>query len=109
MLIRRGGCWREVEGRGAYLGPTDAFFERPRCTSLWFSAHTVDALVGDMDVPGAPITTTAAIYVRHRELVDERLTCLVAALTERAAPGRAATRRHASAPPSARPERATSP
>lgn len=121
VLIRRGGYWREVEGRGAYLGPTDAFFERPyveqrlthhlgdgdRCTSLWLSAQTVYALAGDTDVPSAPITTTAAIDVRHRELVaelrrgidrfevDERLTFLVAALTERAAPGRFTSRRAA--------------
>jgi AraC-like DNA-binding protein len=114
VLIRRGGYWREVEGRGAYLGPTDAFFERPfveqrlthhradgdRCTSLWLSEHTVYALAGDTDVPNAPITTTAGIDVRHRELLvalrrgtdrfelDERLAYLVGALTELAAPGR---------------------
>ena len=29
VLIRRGGYWREVNGRGASVGPTDAFFERP--------------------------------------------------------------------------------
>jgi hypothetical protein len=29
VLIRRGGYWREVNGRSAFLGPTDAFFERP--------------------------------------------------------------------------------
>jgi hypothetical protein len=29
VLVRRGGYWREVNGQGAYLGPTDAFFERP--------------------------------------------------------------------------------
>lgn len=119
VLIRRGGYWREVEGRGAYLGPTDAFFERPyveqrlthhrddgdRCTSLWLSAPTVYALAGDVEVPSAPITTTGAIDVRHRALVaslrrgidrfevDERLALLVAALTERAAPGRFTARR----------------
>ena len=86
-----------ARGRGGAArtwGRPDAFFERRRCTSLWLSAQTVYALAGDTDVPSAPITTTAAVYVRHRELVAERLTCLVAALTERAAPGRAATRAH---------------
>jgi AraC-like DNA-binding protein len=119
VLIRRGGYWREVEGKGAYLGPTDAFFERPfveqrlthhrrdgdRCTSLWLSEGAVYDLAGDACVPDEPITTTSAIDLRHRELVaelrrgidrfevDERLTRLVAALTERAAPGRFTARR----------------
>jgi AraC-like DNA-binding protein len=119
VLIRRGGYWREVEGRGSYLGPTDAFFERPyveqrlthhrddgdRCTSLWLSESTVYALAGDTVVPNAPITTSAAIDLRHRELVvglrhgmdlfevEERLASLVGALAERAAPGRFTARR----------------
>jgi hypothetical protein len=114
VLIRRGGYWREVNGRGAYLGPTDAFFERPfveqriahhrpngdRCTSLWLSERAVYALAGDAFVPDEPITTTPAIDLRHRELVvalgrgidsfevDERLAQLVGALAERAVPGR---------------------
>jgi AraC-like DNA-binding protein len=114
VLIRRGGYWREVNGQGAYLGPTDAFFERPfveqrlahhrpdgdRCTSLWLSQSAVYALAGDASVPDEPITTTPAIDLRHRELVvalrrgidrfevDERLAQLVGSLTERAAPGR---------------------
>ena len=114
VLIRRGGYWREVEGKGAHLGPTDAFFERPfveqrithhlangdRCTSLWLSEQAVCALAGDASVPDEPISTTSAIDLRHRELVvsltrgidrfeiDERLTRLVGALAERAAPGR---------------------
>jgi AraC-like DNA-binding protein len=114
VLIRRGGYWREVDGRGAYLGPTDAFFERPfveqriehhreagdRCTSLWLSEGAVDALAGDVSVPDEPITTTPAIDLCHRELVvslrrgidrfefDERVARLVGSLTERAAPGR---------------------
>jgi hypothetical protein len=83
VLIRRGGYGREVDGRGAYLGPTDAFFERPfveqriehhreagdRCTSLWLSESAVDALAGDVSVPDEPISTTPAIDLRHRELV----------------------------------------
>ncbi len=119
VLIRRGGYWREVNGRGAYLGPTDAFFERPfveqriahhraagdRCTSLWLSESAVYALTGDASVPDEPITTTPAIDLRHRELVvalrrgtdrfevDERLAQLVGALTERAVPGRFTARR----------------
>jgi AraC-like DNA-binding protein len=114
VLVRRGGYWREVNGRGGYLGPTDAFFERPfveqridhhretgdRCTSLWLSESTVYALAGDISVPDDPITTTPAIDLRHRELVvalrqgidrfelDERLAQLVGALAECAAPGR---------------------
>ena len=119
VLIRRGGYWREVNGRGAYLGPTDAFFERPfveqriahhratgdRCTSLWLSESAVYALAGDASVPDEPITTTPAIDLRHRELVvalhrgidwfevDERLAQLVGALAERAVPGRFTARR----------------
>ena len=119
VLIRRGGYWREVNGQGAYLGPTDAFFERPfveqriahhraagdRCTSLWLSEGAVYALTGDASVPDEPITTTPAIDLRHRELavalrrgidrfeVDERLAQLVGALTERAVPGRLTARR----------------
>jgi AraC-like DNA-binding protein len=119
VLVRRGGYWREVNGRGAYLGPTDAFFERPfveqriehradagdRCTSLWLSEGAVYALAGDAVVPDEPITTSPAIDLRHRELVvalrrgidrfelDERLAGLVAALAERAAPGRFTARR----------------
>jgi AraC-like DNA-binding protein len=119
VLIRRGGYWREVNGRGAYLGPTDAFFERPfveqriahhratgdRCTSLWLSESAVYALAGDASVPDEPITTTPGIDVRHRELVvalrrgidwfevDERLAQLVGALAERAVPGRFTARR----------------
>ena len=121
VLIRRGGYWREVDGRGAYLGPTDAFFERPfveqriehhreagdRCTSLWLSESTVGALAGDVSVPDQPISTTPAIDLRHRELVvslrrgidrfefDERLAQLVGSLTECAAPGRFTARRSA--------------
>jgi AraC-like DNA-binding protein len=119
VLVRRGGYWREVKGRGAYLGPTDAFFERPlveqriehhredgdRCTSLWMSKSTVCALAGALSVPDEPITTTPAIDLRHRELVvalrrgidrfevDERLAQLVGALAECAAPGRFTARR----------------
>lgn len=119
VLIRRGGYWREVNGQGAYLGPTDAFFERPfveqrlahhradgdRCTSLWLSESAVYALAGDACVPDEPITTTPAIDLSHRELavalrggtdqfeIDERLAQLVGALTERAAPGRFTARR----------------
>ena len=114
VLVRRGGYWREVNGQGAYVGPTDAFFERPfveqriehhrttgdRCTSLWLSESAVCALAGDISVPDEPITTTPAIDLRHRELVvalgrgidrfefDERLAQLVGALAECAAPGR---------------------
>ena len=119
VLIRRGGYWREVNGRGAYLGPTDAFFERPfveqrithhrangdRCTSLWLSEGAVYELAGDASVPDEPITTTPAMDLRHRELVvalrrgidrfevDERLAQLVGALAERAVPGRFTARR----------------
>jgi len=119
VLIRRGGYWREVNGRGAYLGPTDAFFERPlveqrfehhgdsgdRCTSLWLSESAAAALAGDGFVPDEPIMTTPAIDLRHRELVvalrrgidrfefDERLVELVGAVAERAAPGRFTARR----------------
>lgn len=119
VLIRRGGYWREVDGRGAYLGPTDAFFERPfveqrithhrangdRCTSLWLSESAVYALAGDASVPDAPVTTSPTIDLRHRELVvalrrgidrfelDERLAQLVGDLAERAAPGRFTARR----------------
>lgn len=119
VLIRRGGYWREVNGQGAHLGPTDAFFERPfveqrlthhraggdRCTSLWLSESAVCALAGDACVPDEPITTTPALDLRHRELaaalrrgtdqfeVDERLAQLVGALTELAAPGRFTARR----------------
>jgi AraC-like DNA-binding protein len=119
VLVRRGGYWREVNGRGAYLGPTDAFFERPyveqriehhresgdRCTSLWLSETAVCALAGDILVPDDPITTTPDIDLRHRELVaalrrgidsfelDERLVQLVGAVAERAAPGRFTARR----------------
>jgi AraC-like DNA-binding protein len=114
VLVRRGGYWREVSGRGGYVGPTDAFFERPfieqriahhrefgdRCTSLWLSEDSVCALAGDISVPDEPITTTPAIDLQHRELIvalrrgidrfefDERLVRLVGALTECAAPGR---------------------
>jgi AraC-like DNA-binding protein len=114
VLVRRGGYWREVNGKGGYLGPTDAFFERPfveqriqhhresgdRCTSIWLSEGAVDALAGDTSVPDDPITTTPAIDLRHRELVvglqrgidrfelDERLAQLVGALSECASPGR---------------------
>lgn len=121
VLVRRGGYWREVEGRGAYVGPTDAFFERPfveqriehhgdagdRCTSLWLSEVAVSALAGDAAVADRPIPTTPAIDVRHRELVvalrrgidrfelDERLAQLVGALAERATPGRFTARRAA--------------
>jgi AraC-like DNA-binding protein len=119
VLVRRGGYWREVNGRGAYLGPTDAFFERPfveqriehhretgdRCTSLWLSESAVCALAGDTTVPDEPITTTPTIDLRHRELVvalrrgidrfefDERLVQLVGAVAESAAPGRFTARR----------------
>jgi AraC-like DNA-binding protein len=119
VLVRRGGYRREVNGRGAYLGPTDAFFERPfveqriehhretgdRCTSLWLSESAVCALAGDTTVPDEPITTTPAIDLRHRELVvalrrgidrfefDERLVQLVGAVAESAAPGRFTARR----------------
>ncbi len=119
VLIRRGGYWREVNGRGAYLGPTDAFFERPfveqrithhrtngdRCTSLWLSENAVYELAGDACVPDEPITTTPATDLRHRELVvalrrgidrfeaDERLAQLVGDLAERAVPGRFTARR----------------
>jgi AraC-like DNA-binding protein len=121
VFVRRGGYWREVNGHGAYLGPTDAFFERPfaeqrithhrdggdRCLSLWLSEDAVCALTGDGCVPDEAITTTPAIDLRHRELVvalrrgvdrfelDERLVHLVGALTERAAPGRLTARRSA--------------
>lgn len=121
VLIRRGGYWREVNGRGTYLGPTDAFFERPyveqrfnhhrdvgdRCTSLWLSEGGVTSLAGDAAVPDGPITTTAAIDLRHRELVvalrrgtdrfevEERLAELVGSLAERAVPGRFTARRSA--------------
>jgi AraC-like DNA-binding protein len=119
VLVRRGGYWREVNGRGAYLGPTDAFFERPfveqrlthhrdtgdRSTSLWLSEGAVTALAGDAAVPDEPITTTPVIDLRHRQLVvalrrgidgfefDERLAQLVGGLAERAAPGRFTARR----------------
>jgi AraC-like DNA-binding protein len=119
VLVRRGGYLREVNGQGAYVGPTDAFFERPhieqrfqhhrdtgdRCTSLWLSESAVCALAGDGSVPDEPISTTPAIDLQHRELVvalrrgidrfelDERLAQLVGALTERAAPGRFTARR----------------
>ena len=119
VFIRRGGYWREVNGRGAYLGPTDAFFERPfveqriehhrdtgdRCTSLWLSESAVDGLAGDVSVPDEPISTTPAIDLRHRELVvslrrgidrfefDEQLAQLVGSLTECAAPERFTARR----------------
>jgi AraC-like DNA-binding protein len=119
VLVRRGGYWREVNGRGAYLGPTDAFFERPfveqrivhhgdagdRSTSLWLSEDAVTALAGDAAVPDEPIMTTPAIDLQHRELFaalrhgidrfefDERLAHLVGALAERAAPGRFTARR----------------
>jgi AraC-like DNA-binding protein len=119
VLIRRGGYWREVNGRGAYLGPTDAFFERPfveqriehhqdtgdRCTSLWLSESAVCALAGDASVPDQPVMTTPAIDLQHRDLVaalrrgidrfelDERLARLVGALAECAVPGRLTARR----------------
>jgi AraC-like DNA-binding protein len=119
VLVRRGGYYREVNGRGAYLGPTDAFFERPhveqridhhrdsgdRCTSLWLSERAVTALAGDAVVPDEPITTTPRIDLWHRELVvalrrgidrfevEERLGQLVGALTECAMPGRFTARR----------------
>jgi AraC-like DNA-binding protein len=119
VLVRRGGYWRQVNGQGAYLGPTDAFFERPfveqriehhhdagdRCTSLWLSESAVYALAGDISVPDEPITTTPAIDLRHRELLvalrrgidrfelDERLAQLIGALTEYAAQGRFTARR----------------
>ena len=119
VLVRRGGYWREVDGRGAFVGPTDAFFERPfveqriehqrdggdRCTSLWLAENAVYALAGDASVPDSPIATTPAIDVRHRQLVaavrrgidrfelDERLAQLVGALVEVAAPGRFTARR----------------
>src|SRR5258707_455646 len=108
VLIRRGGYWREVNGRGAYLGPTDAFFERPfveqriehhrdggdRCTSIWLSESAVCALAGDASVPDMAMTTTSIIDLRHRELVaalrwgidgfeiDERLVRLVGLVAE---------------------------
>lgn len=119
VLVRRGGYWRDVNGRGASLGPTDAFFERPfveqriehhrdtgdRCTSLWLSENGVCALAGDASVPDEPITTTPSIDLQHRELVaalrrgidrfefDERLARLVGALAECAIPGRFTARR----------------
>lgn len=119
VFLRRGGYWREVNGQGAYLGPTDAFFERPfaeqrithhrdggdRCLSLWLSEDAVCALTGDGCVPDEAVTTTPSIDLRHRELVvalrrgidrfevDERLVQLVGALTERAVPGRLTARR----------------
>jgi AraC-like DNA-binding protein len=119
VLVRRGGYWREANGRGHYLGPTDAFFERPfieqriehhretgdRCTSLWLSEGAVYALAGDISVPDEPITTTPGIDLWHRELVvalrlgidrfelDERLAQLVGAITECATPGRLTARR----------------
>jgi AraC-like DNA-binding protein len=119
VLVRRGGYRREVNGRGAYLGPTDAFFERPfveqriehhrengdRCTSLWLSEGAVSALTGDTSVPDEPITTTSAIDLRHRELIvalrrgidrfeyEERIAQLVGAIAECAAPGRLTARR----------------
>jgi AraC-like DNA-binding protein len=119
VLIRRGGYWREVNGRSAFLGPTDAFFERPfveqrlhhnrdggdRCTSLWLSEGSIYALAGDGSVPDQPIATTPVIDLQHRELVvalrrgidrfevDERLARLVGALVERGAPGRFSARR----------------
>lgn len=114
VLIRRGGYWRDVNGRGAYLGPTDAFFERPfaeqriehhrdngdRCTSLWMSESSVCALTGDALVPDEPIMITPGINLQHLEMVvalqrgidrfelDERLARLVGTLAESAAPGR---------------------
>lgn len=114
VLVRRGGYWREVNGRGAYLGPTDAFFERPfveqrivhhrangdRCTSLWLSEAAVCDLAGDATLPDEPITTTPVIDICHRELVvalrrgidrfdiNERLAQLVGAVAECAVPGR---------------------
>lgn len=119
VLIRRGGYWREVNGRGAYLGPADAFFERPfveqriehhrdtgdRCTSLWLSESAVCALTGDGSVPDEPIMTTPAIDLQHRDLVaalrrgidrfelDERLARVVGAVAECAVPGRLTARR----------------
>jgi AraC-like DNA-binding protein len=119
VLVRRGGYRREVNGRGASLGPTDAFFERPfveqriehhrdtgdRCTSLWLSESAVCALAGDAAVPDEPITTTPSIDLQHRELVaalrrgidrfevDERLARLVGAVAECAIPGRFTARR----------------
>src|SRR5919108_3548596 len=73
VLDRLGGYWREAGGRGAYVGPTDAFFERPfveqriehhgdngdRSTSFWLSESAVYALAGDASVPDQPMTTTA--------------------------------------------------
>jgi AraC-like DNA-binding protein len=119
VLIRRGGYWREINGQGAYLGPTDAFFERPfveqrithhrdagdRCTSLWLSEDAVCALTGDGCVPDEPITTRPAVDLQHRELIvslrrgvdrfelEERLARLVGTLTEHAVPGRLTARR----------------
>jgi AraC-like DNA-binding protein len=119
VLVRRGGYWREANGRGVYLGPTDAYFERPfveqrivhhretgdRCTSLWLSESAVCALAGDITVPDEPIPTTPAIDLRHRELIvalrrgidrfefDERLAQLVGSLAECAVPGRFTARR----------------
>ena len=119
VLVRRGGYRREVNGRSASVGPTDAFFERPfveqriehhrpggdRCTSLWLSEAAVVALTGDGVVPDEPIATTPAIDLQHRELivalrrgadrfeVDERLVRLVGAVAERAVPGRLTARR----------------
>jgi AraC-like DNA-binding protein len=121
VLIRRGGYRREVAGRDASLGPTDAFFERPfveqriahdrpdgdRCTSVWLSERTVCELTGNGALPDEPITTTPAIDLRHRELIvalrrgidrfelDERLAELVGAVVECAVPGRLTSRRSA--------------
>jgi AraC-like DNA-binding protein len=119
VLIRRGGYWREVNGQGAFLGPTDAFFERPfveqrlshnheggdRSTSLWLSETAVCVLAGDAIVSDQPIPTTSVVDLQHRELVvalrrgidrfelDERLARLVGALVESGAPGRFTARR----------------
>ncbi len=121
VLVRRGGYRRDVNGRGAYLGPTDAFFERPfveqriehyleggdRSTSIWLSEEAVCALAGDASLPDDAITTTPALDLEHRELVtalrrgidrfelDERLSRFVAGLAELAAPGRFTARRAA--------------
>lgn len=117
VLLRRGGFLRTVAGRPAWVDASCGYFERPgveqaiahqvdggdACTVVVLSDDAVVAYAGDAVLPDEPMPTSLRIDIEHRALVmrlrqgidhfevDERLTRLLGAFTERALPGRLST------------------
>ena len=124
VVFVRSGCFRRrVAGRESLLDPAVVYFERPgqeqqvahpneggdSCTAFALAPETVAQLWGgEPELPAAPLFTDAELDLGHRLLVAasargdsfelaERAVALLAAVLERAHPGRVASGRPATA------------